>query len=667
MLDCYPEDVLRKIVSFVSLSNLIQLISDPSQMSRNLKYAVNQEIMKASYRYEITMARPVNMSIARSESDFMNAREFHMFDMYCVDEELEAVSKIYSKMVCMADLVELQQFLAMLKPSLKLKLHLDMDFCGWRYQRLDLTLLFESLDHIRNRVIGLSLRVSSRTEVNGEIDFDLFENMEVLKLNESKFKGSLSGLKQFSLQPVIATVELALSLQILQLADYNGIDVEVKGDASLDELSFTCSGEPVPEYVKKILMQMTYQGTTSIKYSYTGNDCVDDFLVLVAEVAKRKGFTLKSLAVEGPLVGVPPMYPTEELELCYNENDLLVCQLKLPPTLKKLKLVGHNNVDFGQLFDILPPSLERIDLSFVCGDWDNFKRDLSKFKRLKHLNLTSNWLQSLEDFIFPDFLEELILEGNNITTIEGVAFPKQLKTLNLNLNQIQKLLLGKSSPPLQRLNLDNNFVGSIQISLHNLEQLLATCTATETLLFLQAENVRYLKLTNCRFPPTQFLNLTKLQLENCYQIDNILFPSTIKELELASNNLTEIPPHILRLENLRYLGLSRNKIESAILTFCSNSLEVLDLSSNDIEKFHLTFPKGESKLKHLDLGYNQLRGFSVECLGDAENYNCFWELDLSGNALSKDQIDTLTEELPKSTKSLWATINETFAKNYIER
>ena len=78
---------------------------------------------------------------------------------------------------------------------------------------------------------------------------------------------------------------------------------------------------------------------------------------------------------------------------------------------------------------------------------------------------------------------------------------------------------------------------------------------------------------------------------------------------------------------------------------------MLDLSSNDIEKFHLTFPKGESKLKHLDLGYNQLRGFSVECLGDAENYNCFWELDLSGNALSKDQIDTLTEELPKSTKS----------------
>lgn len=168
--------------------------------------------------------------------------------------------------------------------------------------------------------------------------------------------------------------------------------------------------------------------------------------------------------------------------------------------------------------------------------------------------------------------------------------------------------------------------------------------------------MRYLKLTNCRFPPSHFLNLTKLHLENCYQINNIQFGqhSRLEELQLSSNNLSEVPPQIFQLRNLRYLGLGQNQIKCAIVSLSTNSLEVLDLSSNGIEEFHLSFPEGEIKLKQLDLGYNQLREISMDSIGHAENFGSFWELDLIGNPLSKDEIAKLIPQLPQSTHCLWA-------------
>lgn len=88
LLDNYPYDVLQKIISNVGPSKLTQLLSNSLKLSQNVKSAIDQEFIKNSYRYITNLTKPDSMTVTQSESDFVNARDFQIFDEYCVDEEL---------------------------------------------------------------------------------------------------------------------------------------------------------------------------------------------------------------------------------------------------------------------------------------------------------------------------------------------------------------------------------------------------------------------------------------------------------------------------------------------------------------------------------------------------------------------------------------------------
>ena len=647
VLDLYPSDLLQKIVPYAGPFSLIHPLSNPSKLNTNLRNAINEEICKTGYRYDTQLVWPDYMKVIHN-SDFRSANEFRVFDNYCTHQGLKVEGRIISKLVCVTNFIELQQLLASLHLSRSCKLALELDFTGWRYESINLSELIESIKHINYRITTLSIKTATRTSVKGEIDLELFKNLEVLRLNGCKFRGALCHpLRELSLDTTV-DLNLPLSLKSLEINDYNGIDINIGENCpSLTQLSFKC-GEPLPEYVKTILSLMTGKDTTTIKYSQMGDDNVDMFLVLVAEVAKAKGFTLKTLSIEGPLEGSPAVYPVEELEFRYSENEQLISLLQFPPSLKRLAIVGQNNVNFKALFDMLPTTLQSLDLSSVMGGWEGANKDLSKFEKLNYLNLSSTWVQDISDFVFPEALEELVLECNSIYTIEQVVFPKRLKVLNMNLNQIERIQTDNFPPSLQRLSVENNFIKSIDLSNHNLEQLLATCLATETLQCLKVDKVRYLKLENCRLPPSNFNNLTALQLVNCYDIDNISFEnlSNLKELELFSNGLSEIPAGIFQLE-LRYLGLSNNKLKTVQLNL-NTSLEILDLSCNQIDEFYLL--ESENKLKYLNLGSNELKEISI----DFTPLKTLLELDISGNLLNQDQIIKLIPEIPQSTRCLFA-------------
>ena len=103
------------------------------------------------------------------------------------------------------------------------------------------------------------------------------------------------------------------------------------------------------------------------------------------------------------------------------------------------------------------------------------------------------------------------------------------------------------------------------------------------------------------------------------------------------------------------LKLNHNQIKDAAMTFCTNSLEVLNLSSNRIEEVNLVFPKGATNLKQLDLCGNQLKEVSIGSIGhNSESLlNNLYELSLSDNLLEANQIAVLASELPGSVRTLW--------------
>lgn len=61
--------------------------------------------------------------------------------------------------------------------------------------------------------------------------------------------------------------------------------------------------------------------------------------------------------------------------------------------------------------------------------------------------------------------------------------------------------------------------------------------------------------------------------------------------------MSTIPPQLRKLRNLKYLKLLMGTIKEAVIEFSSNSLEVLNLSHDQIEKLQLIFPEGDTNLK----------------------------------------------------------------------
>lgn len=88
----------------------------------------------------------------------------------------------------------------------------------------------------------------------------------------------------------------------------------------------------------------------------------------------------------------------------------------------------------------------------------------------------------------------------------------------------------------------------------------------------------------------------------------------------------------------------------------------------------MSFAKGPSKLQLLNLRQNQLKEFSMEKIGHGKKsfHDCLLEINLyDNNCITKENIDALILELPKSTKCLWwnrtFTLASIYNDEYIDR
>ena len=269
----------------------------------------------------------------------------------------------------------------------------------------------------------------------------------------------------------------------------------------------------------------------------------------------------------------------------------------------------------------------------------------TSLRRLTHLHLESNQLESLPDAIGQlTALQKLWLGNNQLESLpDAIGQLTALVELRLDSNQLESLpdAIGQLTALLE-LSLENN-------QLESLPDAIGRLTALQTL-WLGSNQLGSLPDAIGRLTALQTLWLANNQLESLP--DAIGQITALQTLWLDYNQLGSLPDVIWQLTALRLLGLGANQlgwVPDAIGQL--TALERLSLSANQLGS--LPDAIGQlTALQKLWLGNNQL-----ECLPDAiGQLTALEELRLDSNQLGSlpDTIGQLTalEELRLDSNQL---------------
>jgi hypothetical protein len=196
----------------------------------------------------------------------------------------------------------------------------------------------------------------------------------------------------------------------------------------------------------------------------------------------------------------------------------------------KLKSMPHNSLPKHLKNENLKP--ENIFASFLQNKNIAFLKSLDGFKNLKHLYLSDNKIQKLENLNFPN-LSILEMSNNYIRRIENLENLFFLQSLNLEKNFISKLE-----------NLNENI---------NLETIILNKQ-------ILTKNQTFEIIPEGINPRNK---ITDLQLENCNMYDPsklLLFPN-IKSMKLANNRIFDLNTLLesyKSMQNLNYLTIKNN-------------------------------------------------------------------------------------------------------------
>ncbi|KAJ7418211.1 Leucine-rich repeat-containing protein 32 [Willisornis vidua] len=223
------------------------------------------------------------------------------------------------------------------------------------------------------------------------------------------------------------------------------------------------------------------------------------------------------------------------------------------------------------------------------------KKDLHQIPYELHMNvnkidLSGNLIQSISEMplSFDTSLQCLDLSSNQISFITPGVFAHMTSLLEINLanNHLHELAQNGTEgigllPKVERMDLSHN-------NLYN---------GMAEYFIKQAPTLQYLSLAD---------NSIVMISHNMFQGS----PSLV-EIDLQSNIIMEIEEGAFEtLVNLSKLNLSTNSI-TCISDFNLRQLEILDLSRNSIETFHITKSEDEYSLRCLDLSENKLLHFPV--------------------------------------------------------
>ncbi|NP_001383755.1 toll-like receptor 2 type-1 isoform X1 [Gallus gallus] len=253
------------------------------------------------------------------------------------------------------------------------------------------------------------------------------------------------------------------------------------------------------------------------------------------------------------------------------ENEKLVQNSTLPLTIQKLTFTGASFTDkyISQIAVLLKEirslrELEAIDCVLEGkGAWDMTEIARSKQSSIETLSITN--MTILDFYLFFD------LEG-----------------IETQVGKLKRLSIASSKVFMVPCRLARYFSSLLYLDFH--DNLLVNNRLGET-------------ICEDAWPSLQTLNLSKNSLKSLKQaaryISNL---HKLINLDISENNFGEIPDMCEWPENLKYLNLSSTQIPK--LTTCiPSTLEVLDVSANNLQDFGLQLPF----LKELYLTKNHLK------------------------------------------------------------
>lgn len=214
---------MQKITTIAGVENLMPLLSDHSfiQQQSNLKKAINEVIEKKSiYKYNNQAKKLDNMyswdmSNEIHETDFSSAREFQVFDEYCVNNGVNVHMVLKSKFYYASDLIEVQRVVTRLNLSATVKLHLDLDVLVSKMSYFNVNEFLGFVEHLKGRLKGFSVRGDfTEATVKGEIRLEFFKDIEILSLSGFDVIETCENLKELSFQPEAKFVKKGRSLDL---------------------------------------------------------------------------------------------------------------------------------------------------------------------------------------------------------------------------------------------------------------------------------------------------------------------------------------------------------------------------------------------------------------------------------------------------------------------
>lgn len=285
--------------------------------------------------------------------------------------------------------------------------------------------------------------------------------------------------------------------------------------------------------------------------------------------------------------GVNALEHLEELDVAFNA----ITSIQYSVTLMGIFNTNSNAV---------PPmatSLTSLDVSF--NTLTEFPRKLLDFRKLRHLNLSSNNILDVPDEI------EVLQECLNTLRIARCGFSRfpqsvhkmcELRVLDISGNAIRVLPVEITYlPQLRELYLSETEIGSLYplYFLQRLEVLDVSRNNIDTIPdeFQYLRNLRELNISKNRIGaiPSCMSSLQKLEVLDASKnsiktVDPCVgLLSNLHTLRLDNNSISQLPP-LIKMQQLRVLTLGVNEISELpdVFDALSDCLEELDLESNHI-------------------------------------------------------------------------------------
>lgn len=332
--------------------------------------------------------------------------------------------------------------------------------------------------------------------------------------------------------------------------------------------------------------------------------------------------------------------------------------------LRKLSISGSKITDASQLKNLI--NLEQL---YLINNQISEMPSLSNFVKLTRLNLSYNELKDVKGLSNLPNLEDLDITHNRITDISYLNNLPKLFSIDLSYNELTKIKGVNNLVSLVHLNITNNSIDDISplSSLANLESLNISKNNISNIDPLNSLiKMRYLDLSNNviinigSLEYLQFLNSVSLNnnmISNLYPLRNKGNDSMLSKLDLSNNNIVDISPLIINLDNIKIFNYTYFYLSNNYLNITEGSRTMKDIQkltdkgfkvSYQYQKQIITVNEIELTKSNLVLEIGQEEKLNVTISpSDATNQDVVWassdnkivKVDNSGNltAVSKGQ------------------------------